>query len=211
MAIGALTRHRSVETSALLGSKCPLLPAAAENVAHAQVRNRGTFGGSVAHADPAAEFPAVVFTLGGTVVCASSGGTREVTAEEFNLGMLTTALEPAEIVTEVKVPNLVGRKWSYRSITRCHGDFAIAGVIAAFSLDPGGACRDVHLGMYGVGPQAIRCAEAEALLEGKPLSDGLLEEAADAAVAGRHDLHVSPGRGHAHGPSSEHRGRDARA
>ena len=88
VSIGALTRHRSIETSALLQSKCPLLPAAAENVAHVQVRNRGTFGGSVTHADPAAEFPAAVFTLEGTIVCASTDGKRDslITKKDLHIG-----------------------------------------------------------------------------------------------------------------------------
>lgn len=182
VAIGALTRHRAVEGSALLRSVCPLLPVAAENVADVQVRNRGTFGGSVSHADPAAEFPAVVYTLGGTVVCTGPGGVREVPVEEFILGMLTTSLEPTEIVSEVRLPSLVGRKWSYRSICRRHGDFAIAGVMVALSVDPGGACREVHLGMYGVGPSPMRATQAEALLEGNPLSEDLLQEIAAAAA-----------------------------
>ncbi|MDP2645113.1 MAG: xanthine dehydrogenase family protein subunit M [Desulfobacterales bacterium] len=182
VAIGAMTRHRTVETSALLGASCPLLPAVAKDVAHVQVRNRGTFGGSVTHGDPAAEFPAVLATLGGTIVCTGPGAVREVFSDEFYLGMLTTCLEPDEIVTEVKLPNLVGRKWAHRSIMRTHGDFAIAGIMAALSLDPGGQCRDVHVGMYGVGPLPVRSAEAEAIIEGRQITDELLQEAARAAA-----------------------------
>lgn len=183
LAIGALTRHRTVEKSALLASKCPILPLVAENVAHIQVRNRGTFCGSIAHGDPAAEFPAVLSTLGGTIICGSSSGLRQVPVEEFYLGMLTTGLEPTEIITEVKIPNLVNKKWSHKSVERCHGDFAIAGVIVVLDQKKGGECRNVHLGMYGVGPNPIRSSAAEAVLEGKIITEALISEVTDAAVA----------------------------
>ncbi|HLA80172.1 MAG TPA: xanthine dehydrogenase family protein subunit M [Thermoleophilia bacterium] len=182
MAIGSLTRHRSVGTSTLLASKCPLLPSAAQNVADVQVRNRGTFGGSVTHCDPAAEFPSIVRALGGTIVCTGSRGTRELAADEFILGMLATAIEPTEIVTEVRVPNLLGKKWSHRSIMRRHGDFAVAGAIVVLTADADGKCRDVHIGMYGVGPTPLRARQAEGLLEGKSVGTALLREVAEAAA-----------------------------
>jgi carbon-monoxide dehydrogenase medium subunit len=181
VAIGALTRHRSVEGSTLLRELCPMLPEAAEHVGDLQVRNRGTFGGSISHADPAAEFCAVVFTLGGEVVARSKNGTRHLPAQDFFVGPLMTSLEPTELVTEVLVPRLPGPGWSFRSVAPRHGDLAIAGVAVTLDLDGEGRCSEVRIGMFGVGPTPLRASEAEARLKGNRLEDHLLTEVAEQA------------------------------
>lgn len=183
VAIGALTRHRSVEASALLRELCPVLPYAAEHVGDLQVRNRGTFGGSLAHADPAAEFCAVALTLGGQIVARSKKGTRRIPAAKFFAGPLMTSLGATELVTEVLVPKLPGRAWSFRTVAPRHGDLAIAGVIVTLDLNAKGLCSEGRIGMFGVGPTPLRASRAEALLKGHRIDDRLIAQAAEEASA----------------------------
>lgn len=183
IAIGALARHRTVEKSALLKELCPILPHAAEHVADVQVRNRGTFGGSIAHADPAAEFCAAILLLGGKVVARSLKGTRQIPAEEFFVGPLMTSLEPTELVTEVLAPRPPGQRWSFRSVAPRHGDLAIAGVMVLLDADNKGICTEVRIGMFGVGPTPLRAARAEAMLKGHDLDVRLIAQAAEEAAA----------------------------
>lgn len=128
IAIGGLTRHRDVETSQLLRAEAPLLAAAAATVGDPQVRHRGTLGGSLAHGDPASDLPAVVLAMGGTVVARGPAGTREIAADEFFQGFLETALEPDELLTEVRVPKSGPGGWSFQKFTRRSQDWAIVGV-----------------------------------------------------------------------------------
>lgn len=183
VAIGALTRHRAVERSPLLKERCPLLPHAAEHVADIQVRNRGTFGGSIAHADPAAEFCTIALLQGGQIVASSKKGARRIPANEFFVGPLMTCLEPTELVTEVLVPALPGWAWSFRSVAPRHGDLAIAGVMLVLDADDKGACTEVRIGMFGVGPTPLRAPAAEALLAGNAIDDRLIARAAAEAAS----------------------------
>ncbi len=130
IAIGALTRHRDVETSDVLAEHAPLLRHAASHVGDPQVRHRGTIGGSIAHADPASDLPATTLALGATYVARAPGGTREVAAADFFQGFLESALAPDEMLTEIRVPKMAGAGWSFQKFTRRAQDWAIVGVAA---------------------------------------------------------------------------------
>lgn len=192
--IGALTRQRAAESSTLVADRCPLLRDALRLVGHAQIRNRGTVGGSIAHADPAAELTAVLTALGGDVTVRGRSGTRVIPASEFFVTYLTTALEAGELLTEVRFPTLPpGAGWSWMEISRRHGDFALAGVGVVVNLR-GGVITDVRIALTGVGPTPVRASGAERLLTGRAPSEGLWVEAADAvraAVEPDGDIHAS--------------------
>ena len=130
VAIGALTRHRELETSDLLGKDVPILRHVAHLVGDPQVRHRGTLGGTLAHGDPASDLPAVVLALGGTLVARGPGGEREIAATDFFQGFLETALAPDEMLTEIRVPKMSGGGWSYQKFNRRAQDWAIVGVAA---------------------------------------------------------------------------------
>jgi CO/xanthine dehydrogenase FAD-binding subunit len=192
--IGALTRQRAAESSTLVADRCPLLRDALRLVGHAQIRNRGTVGGSIAHADPAAELTAVLTALGGDVTVRGRGGTRVIPASEFFVTYLTTALEAGELLTEVRFPALPsGAGWSWMEISRRHGDFALAGVGVVVNLR-GGVITDVRIALTGVGATPVRASGAERLLTGRAPSEDLWVEAADAvraAVEPDGDIHAS--------------------
>lgn len=183
VAIGALTRHASVASSEVLKQSCPMLPYAAQFVADVQVRNRGTFGGSISNADPAAQFPALVYTLGGEITARDSKGSRRIPAAEFFIAALTTALKPSEMVTEVRVPSLQGKIWSFRVVAPRAGDTVLAGVAVACELDTDGNCRWARIGMFGVGPTPLRASMAEEKLLGNRLEEKLIGEIAERAAA----------------------------
>ena len=128
IAIGALTRHRDLETSSLLASAAPLLAHAAGHVGDPQVRHRGTIGGSLAHADPASDLPAVAIAMGATIVATGPNGTREIAASEFYTGFLESALAPDELLTEIRIPKLDTQGWSFQKFNRRAQDWAIVGV-----------------------------------------------------------------------------------
>ncbi len=130
VAIGALTRHRTVETSALLAEHVPLLAHAASHVGDPQVRHRGTIGGSIAHADPASDLPATTLALGATYVAQGPSGTREIAAVDFYRGFLESALAPDEMLTEIRIPKMNGARWSFQKFNRRAQDWAIVGVAA---------------------------------------------------------------------------------
>jgi carbon-monoxide dehydrogenase medium subunit len=130
IAIGALTRHRDVETSDLLAQHVPLLAHAASHVGDPQVRHRGTIGGSIAHADPASDLPATTLALGATYVAQGPNGTRQIAAADFYQGFLTSSLEADEILTEIQVPKMQGAGWSFQKFNRRAQDWAIVGVAA---------------------------------------------------------------------------------
>ena len=191
--IGALTRQAAVEASAVVRRYVPLLGEAIRFVGHPQIRSRGTVGGSIAHADPSAELPAVLAALGGQVVVRGPSGERVLSAGEFFTGYLTTALDSAELLAEVRFPVAGGRTGhAFLEVARRHGDFALVGVAAVIQRADGkiGAAR---LTFTGVGPGPVRATEAEALLSGsgpgRPFA-----EAARAAAAGLDpdgDIHAS--------------------
>ncbi len=178
--IGAMTRQRVVERDATVAERCPLLVDALAHVAHPQIRSRGTVGGSIAHADPAAELPAVALALDATLRIAGPGGTREVAAADFFAGFLMTAIEPSEVLLDVAFPVIGPRTGTACvEIARRHGDFAICGAVAQVSLGDGGVA-DARLAFLGVSDRPVRARAAEAALAG---SDG--GAAALAAAAAR--------------------------
>jgi len=183
LAIGAMTRQRDVELSDVVRRRQALLWQATRLIAHPQIRNRGTVGGSIAHADPAAEYPAAAVALGAEVRVAGPNGERAISAADFFVSYLTTALQPAEIVTEVRWPVLhEGAGWSVMEITRRHGDFALAGVMTTLRLDHG-RCVDARIVLFGVAPTPVRAIEAEQSLAGEQPNEKLFAAAGEKAAA----------------------------
>jgi len=165
LTIGALVRHAALANSAAVIERAPLLAEAARHIGHAAVRHRGTLGGSLAHADPAAELPAALVALGAELVLHGPRGARTIQAPEFFRGLMTTALAPDEILTEVRVPPQ-GPGWGFAEVVRRAGDFALAGVVALVSRPRGapGRCESARLVGFGVGDRPLRFAAAEEIL-----------------------------------------------
>jgi carbon-monoxide dehydrogenase medium subunit/6-hydroxypseudooxynicotine dehydrogenase subunit alpha len=185
IAIGAMTRHAALERSALLASEWPLLTEAVRWVGHEQIRNRGTIGGSIAHADPAAELPAALATLDARFRLRSASGERVVDWSDFFVFGFMTALEPDEILVEVEVPALPDNaRGAFVEFARRHGDFALGGAAAVLVLDSGGACVEARLSMLAAAPVPVRATQAEQLLVGTKLDPAAIDAAADAAVTG---------------------------
>jgi carbon-monoxide dehydrogenase medium subunit len=195
IAIGALTTHSEIASSTLLRAKCPLLPETAAVIGDVQVRNRGTLGGSLAHADPAADYPAAVLALDVEINAASTDGTRTIPVGEFFLDMLTTALRPGEILSQVRVAPLAPRSGTaYEKLHQPASGFAIVGVAARLKLGNGEMIEDAAIGVTGLGPKAFRAAAVENALRGKKASEKLFAEAARHAAQGIEplsDLHAS--------------------
>jgi len=196
LAIGAITRQRTVEKSEVVKNRLPLLYAALQYVSHPQIRNRGTFGGSLAHADPSAECPAVALALGAEFRIAGPNGERTVKAGDFFVTYLTTVLEADEMLTEVRLPLLPAKTgWSVQEVSRRHGDFAMAGVIAATTLDGAGKCSAARIVLFGVAPTPMRATAAEQVLAGAKLDQAAFEEAGKKAGAAVEeplsDIHAS--------------------
>jgi carbon-monoxide dehydrogenase medium subunit len=193
--IGALTRQRAVERSRPVKRRSPLLAEAILSVGHLPIRSRGTMGGSLAHADPAAELPAVLLALDGWVEAMSRRGTRRVAAADLFLGPLLTSLEPDELVTRVCFPHLPeGSGTAFLEVTRRHGDFALVGVAATLTLNPEGVCTRAALALLGAGNTQVRAPGAEACLVGHRLDDAVIAAACAATMAGLDpigDLHGS--------------------
>lgn len=180
--VGAMTRQRSLELSPLVKERHPLLGAALQHVAHPQNRNQGTIGGSIAHADPAAELPALAVALDAEMIATGPGGARTIAAEEFFLTYLTTTMEGSEILTSVRFPMLKpGTGWSFVEVARRHGDFALTGVIVALSLERESRIADPRVVLFAVDSRPRRAAAAESLLSGEAPSPALFEKAAAAA------------------------------
>ncbi len=194
LCFGALTRQRAAERSPVVAERCPLLRDALRLVGHAQIRNRGTLGGSIAHADPAAELTAILSALDGEVTARSAHGTRKIAAADLFVTYLTTALDPRELIVEIRIPALPrGAGWSWMEISRRHGDFALAGVGVVLTVRRG-AIAETRIALTGVGPTPVRAAAAERLLVGRAPSDTLWDEAAEAvraAVTPDGDIHAS--------------------
>ena len=184
LAIGAMTREYQAEESAAVASDVPLLAAALPLIGHEAIRNRGTIGGSLAHADPAGELPAVARALDAEFVARGSAGERIIAAADWFQGYLTTARRPDEILVEIRFPVAApGTGVAFQEVTRRHGDFAIAGLAVSLTL-AGGVIADARLAFSGVADVPVRAAEAEAILNGERPSDGLFDEAARLAAAG---------------------------
>jgi aerobic carbon-monoxide dehydrogenase medium subunit len=175
---GAMTRQRTIEFSDVVRRRLPLLTEATALVAHLPIRTRGTIGGSLAHADPSAEYPAVLAALDGTVVVRGPRGERTLGPAELFQSYLTTSLGPDEILVEVRLPAMAaGAGFAFEEFSRRHGDFAIVG-IAAMVVPDGERCRTARLATAGAGPVPVRLRSAEEILE----RDGLSEAAIDAAA-----------------------------
>ncbi|WP_066268847.1 FAD binding domain-containing protein [Hydrogenophaga palleronii] len=175
--IGALATHTQIEQSALVARLAPLLTEAAPHIAHRAIRNSGTWGGSLAYADPAAEWPACLLALGGTVVAQGPAGERRIAADDFFTGLYATALQPEEIIIASELPIATEHQWQgMLQLARRHGDYAIVG-LAASAQRQGGVLRAPRLAFMGVGITPWRARETEAVLDGKTLDDATLTRA----------------------------------
>lgn len=183
LAIGAMTRQFEAERSDEVGRHAPLLREALKLVGHPTIRHRGTVGGSLAHADPAAELPAAAVALGAELVTRGPGGSRTVPAAEFFVGPFTTVLAPDELLTEVRIPAMSpGAGYAFLELSRRHGDFAIAGVAALVGLGPDGRIERAALVLCGVGPTPVRARQAEAALLGASPTEDRFREAGELAA-----------------------------
>jgi len=181
--LGALVRWRDIEDDRRLVTAHPLLHAAVAHVAHYQIRNRGTVGGSLAHADPAAELPGVAVTCEGEITLFGPAGSRTVRAGDFFTGPLSTLRQPDEIVTELHLPKWPsGRRWAFRKYGRREGDFALAGILLFYDEDQRGALSNAHVGVIGACPRPHRLTRAEALLNGRGIDESLIRQAAVTAA-----------------------------
>ena len=183
LAIGAMVRQSAIEDSPLIAAKCPLLTEATRLIGHRTIRNRGTIGGSVAHADPNAEYPTVLAVLDAEMVARGVGGERRIPARDFFITYCTTSLAPNELLTEVRVPVLPeGSGWAFEELSTRHGDYAIVGVAAVVTLDAAGRCDSLRIALAGVGGTPIRCADAEVLATGGSLDDERIDTVAMACT-----------------------------
>ena len=193
--MGAKVRWRDIERDARLKTALPLMAEAIGHVAHYQIRNRGTVGGSLAHADPAAELPGIAVACDATIEIASTRGTRSVAAADFFEGALTTVLQPDELITAITFPAWpAGRASAFEELARRHGDFAMAGTAVWFDLDAAGRAMNTHIGVIGASDRPRRLAAAEAKLDGQVVDARSIGEAACAAAgacAPADDLHAS--------------------
>ena len=183
LGIGAMVRHSQLEHSQTIARLAPLLHETMPYIAHPQIRNRGTIGGSLAHADPAAELPVVTVALQARFRLQRAGGERWVAAQDFYQELFTTAVQPQEILTEVAIPPLPPRTgWAFLEVARRHGDYAQAGVAVLISLDEAGVCQQARLVYLNVGEIPMRAPKAAALLLGEVPSPSLLAAAAHTAA-----------------------------
>ena len=181
--IGALSRHRQIEVSAEVEAAQPLLARAGAEVGHLAIRNRGTIGGSLVHADPAAEWPLIAVVLNAQLILRSRGKQREVTAREFFVGPLTTAIEPNELLTEIRFPaSRVRSTWGFQELCRRPGDFALAAVACQLVLDGERRCLAASLGVGGAHPTPLVVSDANRVLEGCRGEAEALGEAAELAT-----------------------------
>jgi CO/xanthine dehydrogenase FAD-binding subunit len=177
LTIGALARQRTLERSTIVQEQNPMLAAAMPLIGHFQIRNRGTIGGSLVHADPAAELPAVSLLLGGEFLLKSKSGSRYVAAADFFLGYLATDCRPGELLTEIRLPKWrAGEAWAVIEIARRKGDFALVGVALWAVLDGAEILQNARIVMFGVGGKPQTMEHAEALLNGRRIDQVLLGE-----------------------------------
>lgn len=194
--IGGMTRQRHVERSAVVSDQAPLIGEAMPHIAHPAIRNRGTVGGSLAHADPAAELPAVMMALNARLAVTGKEGTREVAAHEFFTGLFSTSILPGELLTEIVIPARPARSgYAFEEISRRHGDFALAGVAAVVQVNGDGVCAGARIALLSVGDRALLAERAAAVLTGQRPSSELIRSAAAAAAASdidpSSDIHAS--------------------
>ncbi len=194
VAVGATTRTRALEVDLTIAARVPLAAEAAPFIAHRQIRNRGTVGGSVAHADPAAELPAVMLALGATVLVRGPGGVREIAVSDLYQGVYRTALAPEEILTEIRIPSPPpATGFAFTEIARRRGDFALAGAAAMVTVDDG-RCTSATVALVGAADRALAVPEATAPLCGVAIDEAAARaagERAAAAASPRSDVHAS--------------------
>lgn len=195
LAIGALTRQHALERSEAVRARVPIVAEACRLIGHLPIRHRGTLGGSLAHADPASELPALMVALEADLTASRVGQKRTLPAEQFFTGIFSTALAPDELLTEVRVPGLPPRTGSaFVEIARRAGDFALVGVAALVTLDDGGRVSRARLALCGAGPTPIRAREAERLITGERPEGRVLDDAVEKMVAATDppgDIHAS--------------------
>jgi aerobic carbon-monoxide dehydrogenase medium subunit len=193
--LGAMVRWRDILDDARLARAHPLLVAAVRHVAHYQIRNRGTVGGSIAHADPAAEMPGIVVACDARISVTGKAGTRVIPANEFFVAALETALAPDEIITEIRLPAWpAGRRFGFEEFSLRRGDFAIAAAAVFYDQDAAGRAANAHVGVIGVGDRPARLAPVEAVLDGARIDADVIARAAaatSAAVEPPADIHAS--------------------
>lgn len=183
--IGAATTHATVGADDQVGAGVPLLTQVTPYIGHFQIRNRGTFGGAVAHADPAGEYPLVALTLDASMEAASKSGTRRIGAGQFFTGLWETALAPDEVLVAVEIPVWQGRiGYGFHEFARRHGDFAIAGAAVAVSLGAGGEVERAAIGLMGLGSTPLRATAAEVAVTGAAIADLDAEEIGRLAMTG---------------------------
>ena len=194
--IGAMPRQRTLEREPLVAQQAPLLRATMPHIAHTQIRNRGTLGGSLAHADPAAELPAVAIALDAQLRLRSQTGERWVAGRDFYIGLFTTALAPDEILVEIVLPPLPARAgWSIQEIARRRGDYAIVGVATTVTLDEQGQCAQACIALLSVGEGPVQARQAMQMLQGQQPTFALVQAAAETAATSdiepNSDIHAS--------------------
>lgn len=193
VAIGALTRHVEIETSTLIAHRLPVMSAAMRYVAHLAIRNRGTIGGSISHADPAAELPMLALFYGANIKARGRGGERTIPAEEFFIAALTTCLEPDEIVYEIEIPAVPCSGWGFEEVARRFGDFALASIAVSIECRSG-SVSSARVGAMGIDDTPRRLQEAEKALIGskrEPPAFAHFVEAVRNSVSPPSDQHAS--------------------
>ena len=193
--LGAMVRWRDIEDDERLETAHPLLKAAISHVAHYQIRNRGTVGGSIAHADPAAEMPGIAMTCDAEIAVVGKSGAHVIQAADFFQGALTTALTTDEIIVEVRLPAWpAGRRWGFQEFARRRGDFAMAAAAVFYDQNERGKARNAHVGVIGVGDRPLRLTAVEDLLNGESIDEATIakaDAATSAAVEPQDDIHAS--------------------
>jgi len=185
LSIGALARHSDIETDVAVATYAPLLAAAATWVAHPQIRNRGTFGGAIAHSDSAAEFPAVLLAMGATIVTRSSTGERRTAARDFFGSHFQTSLRHGELVTAVEVPAAdAGARWGFSEFARRKGDYAIGGAAVQARVDASGTCVAANAGLIAAGPGPTPAADLDQELVGRRVTEDDARRAVDRVTQG---------------------------
>ena len=195
LTIGALTRQRAIERASLIRTQYPLLAGVMPSIGHFQIRNRGTIGGSIVHADPAAELPALCMALEAEFVLHSAMHQRTIGAADFFRTYLTTAIEPVELLTEIRFPPWQAQwRWGFHEVCRREGDFALVGAVAVLHMDSDEICQAASLTMFGIGGTPVRPPKAEALLLGQRLEGHVLDRLASVVAAELEpdsDIHAS--------------------
>lgn len=195
LSIGALTRHREIEKSDIIKSKYPILSKTVSLIGNPQIRNWGTIGGSISHADPAGELPTLLLALNGKVKVVGNQGEREIDGDDLFLGYLTTSMEKTEILREVYIPEISPKMgWEFVELTKRSHDFAIVSVAVLMSIDKAGKCNDVRISLGGVGSMPARAKGAEEFLMDKAINDDSIKKAANIAseeAEPESDIHAS--------------------